>query len=222
MPLFHFEQNLKLIAFYFLLFTTPVLAQLKWDTMQQVFETKPQETAISTAFGFTNAGHAPVTIEDVRTSCGCTTATLQKKEYAPGEAGQIEAKFVFAGRIGHQEKWILVTTNLSPQPIVLRLVANIPETVTVQPEFVMWQVGDPARSKTIHVRLGDAFPGKIVSVLSDNPAVKLELSELRPGKELEVRVTPETTQIPVKSILSIRTDYPLDNPVIHEAYARVQ
>jgi hypothetical protein len=213
---------MKLIPFFLLLSTASVFAQLKWDTMQQVFETKPQENKIETTYRFTNAGLAPITIEDVRTSCGCTTATLRKKEYAPGESGDIEAKFVFAGRIGHQEKWILVTTNLSPQPVVLRLVANIPETVTIQPEFVFWQVGDPAESKTIHVRVGDEFPGRIISILGDNPALKLELNELRPGKELEVTITPETTNLPVKSTLSVRTDYPADNPVVHEAYARVQ
>ena len=214
---------MRLFWFLFLVLATPVFGQLKWDNEQQVFETKPQERAIETKYRFTNIGTSPISIEEVRTSCGCTTATLKKKEYAPGETGEIEAKFVFAGRIGHQEKWINVTTSFAPmQPTVLRLVANIPETLTIQPEFVMWQVGDPVQSKTIHVRLGDEFPGKIVSIQADNAAVKLELHEVRPGRELEVIVTPANTRGPAKSILSVRTDYPTENPVIHQAYARVE
>ena len=214
---------MRLFWFLFLVLATPVFGQLKWDNEQQVFETKPQEKAIETKYRFTNIGPSPISIEEVRTSCGCTTATLKKKEYAPGETGEIEAKFVFAGRIGHQEKWIIVTTSFAPmQPTVLRLVANIPETLTIQPEFVMWQVGDPVQSKTIHVRLGDEFPGKIVSIQADNAAVKLELHEVRPGRELEVIVTPANTRGPAKSILSVRTDYPTENPVIHQAYARVE
>jgi hypothetical protein len=214
---------MRLFWFLFLVFATPVFGQLKWDNEQQVFETKPQEKAIETKYRFTNIGTSPISIEEVRTSCGCTTATLKKKEYAPGETGEIEAKFVFAGRIGHQEKWIIVTTSFAPmQPTVLRLVANIPETLTIQPEFVMWQVGDPVQSKTIHVRLGDEFPGKIVSIQADNAAVKLELHEVRPGRELEVIVTPANTRGPAKSILSVRTDYPTEDPVIHQAYARVE
>lgn len=214
---------MRLFWFLFLVFATPVFGQLKWDNEQQVFETKPQEKAIETKYRFTNIGTSPISIEEVRTSCGCTTATLKKKEYAPGETGEIEAKFVFAGRIGHQEKWIIVTTSFAPmQPTVLRLVANIPETLTIQPEFVMWQVGDPVQSKTIHVRLGDEFPGKIVSIQADNAAVKLEFHEVRPGRELEVIVTPANTRGPAKSILSVRTDYPTENPVIHQAYARVE
>ena len=57
---------------------------------------------------------------------------------------------------------------------------------------------------------------------ADNPAVKLELHEIRPGKELEVKVTPTTTSQPESATLLIRTDYPAENPATHYAYARVK
>src|SRR5437763_8122569 len=86
-----------------------VQADLKWDRPQQNFTVKPGETAVVAKYRFTNAGKAPVTIDAVRTSCGCTTATLVKKEYLPGESGEIEARFEVGNRVGHQEKTILVT-----------------------------------------------------------------------------------------------------------------
>jgi hypothetical protein len=102
------------------------------------------------------------------------------------------------------------------------LVVNIPATITIQPELVTWRVGDDPEPKTIRITLSDEIPGKIVSVEIDNPAVKLELREVRPGKELEVKVTPSTTSEPGNSVLSIRTDYPPENPLTHYAYVRVK
>jgi Protein of unknown function (DUF1573) len=120
---------MKIVAFFYLAITAPAFGQLKWDNLEQTFAPKSQDKLVVAKYRFINAGTLPVRIDEVQTSCGCTTATLAKKEYAPGESGKIEAKFDFAGRIGHQEKWILVTTDSTPeQPIVLRLVVNIPRS----------------------------------------------------------------------------------------------
>jgi len=218
------RRAMKVVLFLLVAFAaTPVVAQLKWDNPEQTFAPKPLEKLVVAKYRFTNIGTSPVTINELRTSCGCTTAALEKKEYAPGESGEIEAKFQFAGRVGHQEKWILVTTNTAPnEPSVLRLVVNIPAMITIQPELVTWRVGDDPEPKTIRITLSDEIPGKIVSVEVDNPAVKLELHEVRPGKELEVKVTPSTTNEPGNSVLSIRTDYPPENPLTHYAYVRVK
>src|SRR6202022_973232 len=102
------------------------------------------------------------------------------------ESGEIEANFQFAGHIGHQEKWIFVTTSTAPrEPTLLRLIVTIPNAVTIEPEFVMWRVGDQLEPKTIRIVVADGFPAKIVSVQADDPAVKLELHDVRPGKEVE-------------------------------------
>ncbi|HEX4202028.1 MAG TPA: hypothetical protein VHY59_10955 [Chthoniobacterales bacterium] len=42
------------------------------------------------------------------------------------------------------------------------------------------------------------------------------------GKQWEVKVTPAETKNLVKAIVSIRTDYPTENPATYSAYARVQ
>jgi uncharacterized protein DUF1573 len=148
---------------------------------------------------------------------------LEKKEYAPGESGEIEAKFKFDGRVGHQEKWIVITTDwVPPQPTILRFAVNIPEAITIQPELVLWRVGDQLKPKTVRIAIPDGIPTKVVSVQADNAAVKLELHEIRPGKELEVKVTPATTSQPGNATLLIRTDYPPENPATHYAYVRVK
>ena len=174
-------------------------------------------------FRFTNVGTAPVKITNVRPSCGCTTASLQKTEYAPGLSGEIDANFRFDGRVGHQEKWIVVTTDWVPsQPVTLRFAVNIPEAITIQPELVLWGVDDQLKPKTVRIAIPNDTPAKVVAAQADNAAVKLELREIRPGKELEVKVTPTTTSQPGSATLLIRTDYPPESPATHHAYARVK
>lgn len=184
---------------------------------------QPGDKAVTAKFRFTNIGHSLITIIDVRPSCGCTTATLAKKTYAPGESGEIDAKFNFAGHIGHQEKWIYVTTNLAgTEPELLTLAVDIPPEVTIQPEFVIWRIGDPPEPKSVRVIVPEGFPTRMVAVQTDNPAMQVRLRETRAGKEWEIKVTPANTSTPVKTIVSIRSDYPAGHPVTYSAYARVQ
>jgi Protein of unknown function (DUF1573) len=215
--------SVKLVSFLLLALATPVLGELKWENVEQTFAPSPLDKSVVAKYRFTNVGTSPVTIKDVQTSCGCTTAVPKKWEYAPGESGEIEATFQFAGHIGHQEKWIFVTTNAAPrEPTLLRLIVNIPIAVTVEPEFVIWRVGEPLEPRMVRIVVADNFPAKIVSVQADNPVVKLDLREVRPGKELEVTITPVNTAKPENAVLSIRTDYPPEKPETHYAYAQVK
>src|SRR4029077_9081770 len=211
------------ILFFFLSLIASVSAQLKWDQPKQTLTPSRGEKVLTARFGFTNVGPSPITIIDIRPSCGCTTATLAKKEYAPGESGEIEAKLDFAGHVGHQEKWIYVTTNVAgSEPALLSLAVDIPPEVTIQPEFVMWRIGDPLEPKTMRVVIPEGIPTKLVAVQADNPTMQVQLREVQAGKEWEVKVTPTSTREPVKAVVTIRSDYPSGNPASYSAYARVQ
>jgi len=201
----------------------PAFAQLKWDTVEQTLKAKPGDREIVATYRFTNAGTTPITIDNVHTSCGCTTAALTKNDYAPGESGQIVARMDIGSRTGHQEKSILVTTKQDPKtPTVLRLIADIPQPVVMKPTFVMWALGESPKSKTIDIKVADGFPVKLLKVDSDNPDIKVEVSEIQPGVELEVKVTPKDTSRPETATLLVRTDYPSDNPQTYYAYVRVK
>jgi hypothetical protein len=211
------------VLLFFLCLVAPAFAQLKWDQPQQVFTPNPGEKTVTARYRFTNIGASPVSILDVHPSCGCTTATLAKKEYAPGESGEIEAKLNFAGHVGHQEKWIYVTTNtVGEEPALLSLTVDIPPEVTIQPKFVMWRIGDPLEPKTMRVVIPDGIPTKIVAAQADNPTMQVRLREVQAGKEWEVKVTPTSTREAIKAMVTIWSDYPAGSPATYSAYARVQ
>ncbi|MBV9130609.1 MAG: DUF1573 domain-containing protein, partial [Verrucomicrobia bacterium] len=101
---------MKLLLFILFVFAGSAFGQLTWETTERTFNSKPEDKEVIAKYKFTNTGAETVKIQNVRTSCGCTTAALNKSDYAPGESGEIEAKFTFSGRTGRQEKSIIVST----------------------------------------------------------------------------------------------------------------
>ena len=214
---------MRLIFLAGLLFAPPVFAQLHWDALEQDQKAKPGDKEAVAKFHFVNAGPSSIKIVNVRTSCGCTTAALAKDQFAPGEAGDIQARFAFGSHTGHQEKTIAVTTSDSPnQPTFLRLIVDIPQAVVLQPEFVFWKVGEPVDTKKFRVAIGEGFSAKLLGVESDNPDIHFVVNPITPGKELEVSVTPNETKRPQSATLLIKTDYPPENPQTYYEYVRVQ
>lgn len=69
-------------------------------------------------FKFTNTGTENLVIQSVQPACGCTAATLGiKKEFAPGETGEIKITFNTQGREGLISKTISVTSNDKNEPV---------------------------------------------------------------------------------------------------------
>jgi len=62
-------------------------------------------------FEFTNTGDVPVLIQDIRTSCGCTTPSYTKDPILPGKKGIIKVSYSTTGRVGSFEKRVTVFTN---------------------------------------------------------------------------------------------------------------
>ena len=215
--------TIRTSIFLLFAFAGSAFGQLTWENPEQTFNAKPDEQSIVAKYRFTNNGKGPVRIEEVKTSCDCTMAVLTKTEYAPGESGEIEVKFSFGGRTGRQVNTISITTSAAPQqPTILRLRVNIEELVRIEPQLVFWRMGEQPDSKTIHIAIANGASVKVVRVRSDNPAFKIKLIELKPGKEYEVRVTPSKVTQPTGAILVIETDYPAGNPQIRYAYARIK
>ena len=117
----------------------------------------------------------------------------------------------------------MVSTSEAPgQPVILKLHVNIRERVSLVPQLVLWRVGEQPAPKAIRIVIGGDTAVNVLSVTSDNPGIKVRLSEVKPGKEYEAQVTPESLAQQAAATLIVRTDYPPDNPQTKYAYARVK
>ena len=68
-------------------------------------------TFVSHRFIITNVGNSPLTIKNVRTSCGCTVVDLQKQVLAAGESEELQADLSTTGYHGRIEKRIYVESD---------------------------------------------------------------------------------------------------------------
>ncbi len=108
-------------------------------------------------FKYENKTDKPIQIKNVRSSCGCTVASLKKNDVAPGEKGEVTATFKIGGRTGAQQKTVTVETDDPKEPITnLVLKATIAETVEIKPNFVFWESGEDPKPKQITVKAASA------------------------------------------------------------------
>lgn len=75
-------------------------------------------------FEFKNTGKTPLLIQNVQTSCGCTTASKPAEPIQPGKKSKISVKYD-TKRVGDLNKNITVTTNVQTEPIVLTIRGNV-------------------------------------------------------------------------------------------------
>lgn len=77
-----------------------------WD-----FGKVKQGEVLAHEFVFTNEGGAPLVIERVATSCGCTAALASEDRIDPGKEGRIKASFDTRGYAGSVVKYVYVESN---------------------------------------------------------------------------------------------------------------
>ncbi|MDR1090696.1 MAG: DUF1573 domain-containing protein [Prevotella sp.] len=75
---------------------------------------KVEESAgtVSTEFTFKNVGKAPLIIQRVQASCGCTTPEYTNEPVLPGKTGTIKVTYSTTGRPGVFNKDATIFTNV--------------------------------------------------------------------------------------------------------------
>lgn len=158
----------------------------------------PEDTVLSTVIRFKNAGDKALTIEEVHTSCGCTFAQLSKKNYTPGEVGEIEISLNTKGFGGVIRKYVTIKA-AEGEPKVARVVLEVSVTpkIEFEPRFVDFQkltmeVGSSQKTLTIRNHLSE--PIEIGRIENDNPHLSIEPSMVKiPPKraaQLTIRYQP--------------------------------
>ncbi len=70
-----------------------------------------QGDVVTHEFVFKNAGGAPLLVEKVETTCGCTAALVSEKTIAPGKEGKIKTTFDTRGYSGRLSRYIYLISN---------------------------------------------------------------------------------------------------------------
>jgi hypothetical protein len=148
-------------------------AAIQFASMTHDFGRVPDAGTYRASFAFTNVGGEPLRIQSVSAGCGCTTPSLAKMLYAPGESGAIDVVFNPMGKSDSQPRKLKVVSNAQPENVVeLAIHADVIPLLRINPTFVKFDrivMGQsPKRTATFGYNDPDV---KIKSLSSNNPHV---------------------------------------------------
>lgn len=212
-----------LAAAFFLLtaFAHPLRAELKWDALKIDLKPRPTDTVAEAKFGFVNAGADALTIESVKSSCGCTVPTLAKTTYASGERGEVLARFNIGDRKGAQSATIRVATKGGREAAVLTLTVAIPEAAKMTPAMLLWKAGEKTEPKSIEVEAMPGQPLRVTKVTSSAPNFEVRFETVEESKKYRLIVAPVSAEQPRYALLNIETEI-MDGAKTLHAYAQVR
>jgi len=167
-----------------------------------------------------NEGKADLTIHQVKASCGCTAAKLDKDKLAPGEQTNINVSLDLRNRKGSQKKTISVMSNDPATPtLTLTLKGEAVPVVAVEPEILNFGTitDDAPVTKTLTLRAakeGVTFHVKEVTMKNSQLQFTMETKEIEAGKAYEISATAPGGLKPggYGGQIEISTDFP-DNPI---------
>ncbi len=86
-----------------------------------------------------NHGDSPLIVDDIHTSCGCTSAVMENRVIAPGQQSEMTIAFSSIGQSpGRKTHIILVHSNDPNNPIMqMQVSANVVEQVSLEPSTVV-------------------------------------------------------------------------------------
>jgi hypothetical protein len=87
-------------------------------------------------FSFTNIGDAPLIIQNVQSSCGCTIPEKPENPIMPGKKGEIKVSYD-TKRVGGFSKQITITSNAKIARKVLKIKGLVEKTTLLEKEKSM-------------------------------------------------------------------------------------
>lgn len=182
----------RMLIFAMALLPLAAVAGLEFETMEIVRNPSLMDQKAEAVFRFTNTGEETVTVMDPTSSCGCTVPKLEKKEYQPGESGEIRAVFTFGSRVGTQKKRItLRTTSPAVETYTLTMTTHIPEWVKIEPRVLRWKLDEPVSTREITLSIPEGREINVELPTQESRYFDTELSEVSSGQYL-LRITPKS------------------------------
>lgn len=138
------------------------------------------EEKVEYVFKFVNKGKGDLHISSTKGSCSCTVPAPSKRDFAPGESGEIRVIFDPKGKSGDQMQSVTINTNDAETPLMsLNIRAVVVPQISVSPR--VGHFGEVPKDQVAEIELTviGRKPGfEVVGVeLSDTERFEAEFSE---------------------------------------------
>ena len=192
-----------------------VQAELKFQSSKYEEKLAPEDTKFTAIYYFENTGKETIRIEELKSSCGCTVPTLDKKIYKPGESGKIKAVMTMNEKKGTRTKYIRVYTDEDPAPgstqkrkVYKLTISGIkPVYLKLSPVFQLWYADEETPKKTIKASATEESPIRIEEIIVQNDRWKIEVRTIEDGREYEIDIiAPPIDGKVSRSLFRVMTD----------------
>jgi len=121
-----------LLIFFFGLqvFSQEKKAKIDFKTTEIDYGTIEKKSNGTRVFEFTNTGNAPLIINRVKSSCGCTVPSKPEKPVMPGKSDKIVVSYN-TKRLGPFRKTITVYSNASNAVVILKIKGKVVDSEAV-------------------------------------------------------------------------------------------
>lgn len=158
----------------------------------------PKDSPLKAKIKLKNVGNEQLLITNVKPSCGCTTAPLDKDKLNPGETAIIDISFNVGTKAGVNSKTIRISTNdPNNTTVVYRLSADVQKSINLDPSFFGFNQMEVGKEQSARVTIQNTSNKPITfSDFTKSPAdMSLNVSgkkTLKPGESFDIvaKVTP--------------------------------
>ena len=176
------------------------------------FGEAPSGESVQATFTLRNMGDEPLHVAHVRTSCGCTSSSLDQQDLPPGAETSLRATLSLQNRTGPQHKQLTIVSNDPEHPetqafihgTAIRFLAISPSIICL---FSIPQ-GQPI-TRTVDVFSEDHTPFQITSVEASHPDLTVGISPISSNAyRLSLTLPPSWPAGRIAESLRIHTDHP--------------
>jgi hypothetical protein len=198
------KRYFSLVMFFVLASSLLAQPMMKFSTQMHDFG-KFKEEAGPQRFNFevVNTGNAPLVIQNIVASCGCTTPEWTKSPIPPNGKGVVTAIYDPAGRPNAFEKNLTVYSNAKPEVVVLVIKGEVTAREKTIEELFIWPVGN-IRFETNHMAFTNVKKSekkiRVLQVINTSKEpVKIEFEGSSPSVTL--KANPETLKPGQKGLI---------------------
>ncbi len=163
---------------------------------------------VSHEFEFVNVGNAPVVIQRVSTSCGCTSPNWTKTPVEPKGKGKIKVTFNPNGRPYPINKTITVYSNASNKTATLKITGNVVKEENLKRDYPA-VIGNALRLKNKVVSLGTIKKGNkgfATFFIANDSKKTMKLEAVNPNKGFKIEVFPKVLNPNQKGTIRVQFD----------------
>jgi hypothetical protein len=178
-------------------------------------------TIVKHTFRLKNAGTAQLTINSVRTSCGCTAAQPTKSNLLPGEESDVAVSFDTGSDRGPATRTITVFTNdPAHQQLQLTMRGDVKVQVEANPSLVIFERIKRGTQQSRQLMLTDEMPDRTFTVGAiTNESRNIQVASqpihgVKPGALLTITLLKTAPAGPISDLIKVKTSRePLEIPV---------